>query len=180
MGTMSKEEILKILEDAKDKNSDVPMRLVRQAFEKLPEPCEDAVSRQAVVDFINDIEHRALKMSNDNSEDVLYKTVLATAKAIRGYCKLAPPAQPERKTGKWYKPVGMMPPEYAGVYRCSKCDEIALRDWKHHKQVLSNFCPNCGKYMRTKETDYDYERAVEQLEHDILYEPTFNQDDGSM
>lgn len=28
--------------------------------------------------------------------------------------------------------------------------------------------------------DYNYERAVEQLEHDILYEPTFNQDDGSM
>lgn len=28
--------------------------------------------------------------------------------------------------------------------------------------------------------DYNYERAVEQLEHDILYEPTFNKDDGSM
>ena len=90
------------------------------------------------------------------------------------------PTIEERKTGKWYKPVGMMPPEYTGVYRCSKCDEIALCDWKHHKQVLSNFCPNCGKDMRTKETDYDYERAVEQLEHDMLYEPTFNQDDGSM
>jgi hypothetical protein len=47
---MSKEEILKILEDAKDKNSDVPMRLVRQALEKLPEPCEDAVSRQWLLD----------------------------------------------------------------------------------------------------------------------------------
>lgn len=57
----------------------------------------------------------------------------------------------ERKTGKWYKPVGMMPPEYAGVYRCSKCDEIAPRDWKHHKQVLSNFCPNCGADMRGKQ-----------------------------
>ena len=34
--------------------------------------------------------------------------------------------------------------------------------------------------MRGKETDYDYERAVDQLEHDMLYEPTFNQDDGSM
>lgn len=41
-------------------------------------------------------------------------------------------------------------------------------------------CPNCGADMRTKETDCDYERAVEQLEHDMLYEPTFNQDDGSM
>ena len=36
--------------------------------------------------------------------------------------------------------------------------------------------PYAGK--RIEETDY--ERAVEQLEHDILYEPTFNQDDGSM
>lgn len=25
-----------------------------------------------------------------------------------------------------------------------------------------------------------YERATEQLEHDICYEPTYNQDDGSM
>ena len=56
--------------------------------------------------------------------------------------------QTKRKSGKWYKPVGMMPPEYAGVYRCSKCDEVAMRDWKHHKQVLSNFCPNCGADMR--------------------------------
>lgn len=43
-----------------------------------------------------------------------------------------------------------------------------------------NFCPRCGADMRTKETDYDYERAVEQLEHDMLYEPTFNPDDGSV
>ena len=34
--------------------------------------------------------------------------------------------------------------------------------------------------MRIEETDCDYERAVEQLEHDMLYEPTFNKDDGSM
>lgn len=33
---MDKKEILKILESAKDKNADVPMKLVRQAFDKLP------------------------------------------------------------------------------------------------------------------------------------------------
>lgn len=26
----------------------------------------------------------------------------------------------------------------------------------------------------------DYERAIEQMEHDMLYEPTYNEDDGSM
>ena len=30
------------------------------------------------------------------------------------------------------------------------------------------------------ETDKDYERAVEQMEHDTLYEPTYNSEDGSM
>lgn len=57
-----------------------------------------------------------------------------------------PAIEPERKTGKWHKPTGMMPPEYAGVYRCSECDGIAMRDWKTHKQMLTDFCPNCGSY----------------------------------
>ena len=49
---MNKEDILKILEGAKDKNGDVPMRLVRQAFEKLPESCTDTISRQAAIDVL--------------------------------------------------------------------------------------------------------------------------------
>lgn len=31
-----------------------------------------------------------------------------------------------------------------------------------------------------EEEDYKYEHAIENLEHDILYEPTFNLEDGSM
>ena len=50
---MNKEDILKILEGAKDKNGDVPMRLVRQAFEKLPEPCTGTISRQAAIDTVD-------------------------------------------------------------------------------------------------------------------------------
>ena len=49
---MDKNEVLKILETAKDENGEVPMRLVRQAFEKLPEPCEDTISRQAAIDVV--------------------------------------------------------------------------------------------------------------------------------
>ena len=50
---MNKEDILKILEGAKDKNGDVPMCLVRQAFEKLPEPCTDTISRQEAIDAVD-------------------------------------------------------------------------------------------------------------------------------
>ena len=31
-----------------------------------------------------------------------------------------------------------------------------------------------------KGADDEYERAVEQVEHDALYEPTYNSEDGSM
>jgi len=45
-------------------------------------------------------------------------------------------------------------------------------------KFLERLYEKVGADMRTKKADY--ERAVEQLEHDMLYEPTFNQDDGSM
>ena len=71
------------------------------------------------------------------------------------------------KHGKWIEY-----PTADGMNQCSACGVLRFGE--------SYYCPNCGADMRTKETDCDYERAVEQLEHDMLYEPTFNQDDGSM
>ena len=61
-----------------------------------------------------------------------------------------PSAQPEQKPGKWIKPTGMMPPEYAGVYRCSECGSFAMRDWKTHKQTLTDYCPSCGARMESE------------------------------
>ena len=77
---------------------------------------DDVISRRSVIDFINDIEHGALKMSNDNGEDILYRTVLATTKAIRGYCKILPSAQPE-------------------IIRCKDCEW-----WKKQKDSLQGRC----------------------------------------
>ena len=66
---MNKEDILKILEGAKDKNGDIPMRLVRQAFEKLSEQCVDAVSKTDVINLIAK-HHRAF--DNDLLEVIEY------------------------------------------------------------------------------------------------------------
>jgi len=60
---MDKKEILDILDNAKDERGAVPMRLVRQAFDKLVQPEEstekraetracDLVSRQAVIRWV--------------------------------------------------------------------------------------------------------------------------------
>lgn len=64
---MDKNEVLKILEMAKDKNGEVPMRLVRQAFEKLPESCEDAISRQDAIDILD-----AYQVMIENGEENPY------------------------------------------------------------------------------------------------------------
>lgn len=61
-----------------------------------------------------------------------------------------PSAEPERKTGKWYRPTGVMPPEQFGRHRCSECDGFAMHDWKHHKEQLTNFCPNCGARLEVE------------------------------
>lgn len=77
-------------------------------------------------------------------------------------------AQAERPKGNWI----LIADGYTDYVKCDQCGNISY--------VERNFCSSCGADMRIKETDNDYERAVDQLEHDILYEPTFNQDDGSM
>lgn len=79
----------------------------------------------------------------------------------------------ERKRGRWR--------HYECYLTCSECGEEYDDDiMAYCGDNVPKFCPNCGADMRAKETDCDYERAVEQLEHDMLYEPTYNQDDGSM
>lgn len=60
-------------------------------------------------------------------------------------------SEPERKKGQWYKANGVMPPEHFGRHRCSICDAFAMHDWKHHREELTDFCPNCGADMRGDE-----------------------------
>lgn len=142
---------------------------------------QDAVNRQAAIDLVEGLESARLK----GEIDLLYP------KVVKGLIGL-PSAQPERQNGEWILKKKLVSlaldcspinydnydetshSELREIYCCSECG------WESGEFKGGNFCPNCGADMRTKETDYDYERAVDQLEHDILYEPTFNQDDGSM
>ena len=63
--------------------------------------------------------------------------------------------------------------------RCSLCEKYASIVLPHGNKYVYDFCPNCGADMRASKK-IEYERATEQLEHDIHYEPTYNQNDGSM
>ena len=77
----------------------------------------------------------------------------------------------DRPQGYWIK-------TDVATYRCSECGKIQIADDVNEL----NFCCCCGsrnKVWRLKGAD-DYERAIEQMEHDMLYEPTYNSEDGSM
>ena len=88
------------------------------------------------------------------------------------------------KMGEWIKIPEFCGDDVSGFidnhFSCSECKkEAEINSWGFY--ILSDFCPNCGAYMRKEsEEDYDYERAVDQKEHDILYEPTYNPEDDSM
>lgn len=61
----------------------------------------------------------------------------------------------ERKKGKWV---------WDGVlWRCSNCNKtVYFVDGTPEDNGL-RYCPNCGKGMKLKETDCDYERVYERV-----------------
>ena len=64
---------------------------------------------------------------------------------------------------------------------CEKMYRMGILDVLDYATEENDFCSMAEKRGgEDDETDCDYERAVEQLEHDMLYEPTFDPDDGSM
>ena len=63
--------------------------------------------------------------------------------------------------------------------KCSVCGKFSGIGGIKSNQ-LKPYCPNCGARMKTEDNERDYERAIEQMQHDMLYEPTYNPEDGSM
>lgn len=97
------------------------------------EPCEDAISRQAVLSKIKEVcfseewlQFRVDKGSNGQRDFLI------------DYIEQLPPATPQPKTGRWirYK-------ENCCYNKCSRCE------YEHCKE--SNYCPNCGAKMQEVE-----------------------------
>lgn len=69
---------------------------------------------------------------------------------------------------------------------CGVCGVGKFKSRGHARSYYTRhkfkYCPNCGAKMADRKTEAqtEYERASEQREHDILYEPTYDIDDGSM
>ena len=99
---------------------------------------DDSISRQAVVDLVEELETQRLK----GDIDLLYAPMIKGVRAL-------PSAQPQRIKGRWLKKesVGRWDDT---LWECSECGCL------HRDNVFCisgdfNFCPNCGADMRGDE-----------------------------
>ena len=95
------------------------------------EPCEDAVSRQAVLDMATVIE------TDDYSGNEIMKVVDTDD------IKALPSVAPARKKGRWI-PHRAKYDKTASVYECSICH-------KNNGFENSKYCPHCGTEMESEE-----------------------------
>lgn len=123
--------------------------LSAQAEERTEERTEthacDMISRQVAIDALwkalyeyEDAMEKLFKNSDelDVYDWIIHRVFVQTMNDIdREVIKELPPAQPERKTGRWipYLPEGLR-------YKCSECESRYENPW--------HYCPNCGADMR--------------------------------
>lgn len=115
---------------------------------------DDYIRRKSVTVGLDYIINELNKLITDDSSNDGYTDIKSQVEEIkRGVLKLPSADVQPVMHGEWYKPTGMMPPEYTGRHRCSLCDGFAMHEWKHHREVLTDYCPNCGAKMDRKGAD---------------------------
>lgn len=95
--------------------------------------CDDAISRQAVLDEINSIGVKGFETYNDYSQ-------------LFDFVDTLPSVNPqEPKTGHWIMTSDYLTTAYGSMdyVKCSCCGEDSLEE--------GDFCPNCGARMESEE-----------------------------
>lgn len=104
-----------------------------QALEQ--EPCEDAISRQAVIDTISELNAISFYEAQEDSKECYYE--------IRQAIKDLSPINPQERTGHWNlfhtTEHGMREDSY---FKCNRCNYESYKEY--------NFCPDCGARMEVE------------------------------
>ena len=98
------------------------------------EPCEDAISREAVIYEFKEMYKAAEEWGHNSKDDYIKARADATmATLIEQKLRVEglPSVQPSRK-GHWI--------EYGKLWKCSECEDLSC--------CHENYCNNCGADMR--------------------------------
>lgn len=112
-------------------NADVKaFQMAIQALEQ--EPCENAISRQAVLEYIEGSE---AELGHSSENELVCQDI-----------KELPPVTSKPKMGRWIDEGFYAEGHSEHAYRCSECDE-------HYIGYVGEFkhCPNCGAKMQEVE-----------------------------
>lgn len=98
------------------------------------EPCEDCISRQAVLDGIAII--AKAKAKSDAQKSLMGRVLFFT--------EHLPPVTPQPKTGRWVS-IDEEPHE---VYECDRCGRVVSTFTANiEPHIEYKYCPNCGAKM---------------------------------
>ena len=130
---------LQINEDCKDSSTYAFFQMATQSLAR--EPCEDVISRQVVLDMLEDI--------NAETEGVgfYYEHYVE-------YIKKLPPVKPQPKTGHWIEIAKYSDGNHK--IECSECkSHIFDRGHANSFNVKNKYkyCPNCGAKMERSDKE---------------------------
>ena len=115
-------------------------KLMMQMPSAQPVPCEDAVSRESVLDAIDEWKEACL--------DSGHKETVSDIKLIRKDFIELPSVTPKQRTGKW------VPSDSQCGIQCLICgvpvDDFCYSIDYIDLDYIPNFCPNCGAKMEEK------------------------------
>ncbi len=108
------------------------------------EPCEDAVSRQAVNDLVDEL---ARAISDERIHIPQRGRSIGTI--MQDILDLSP-ITPQTKIGKWIKYAALRCGEQH--YKCTNCDDyVNFGQYGDHYTKDFKFCPHCGAKMKVEE-----------------------------
>ena len=124
--------------------------------------------------------------NTDRHPECHMRTALGNCDPIGGFCTSVNESICEalhkvsRPQGKWINK--------GAVCQCTRCKGYSrgLLEEKNgklcepHRLIYPWYCPNCGARMIDKDIDVSYKIASDQRDYDSTYEPTYNEQDGSM
>ena len=104
------------------------------------EPCEDAISRQAVLSKIEEVcfSEEWVQFRVDNGSN-------GQRDFLINYIEKLPPVTPQPKTGQWVNG------EYCSECGCDVPTFIIDWRWQEEKDMDAKYCPNCGAKMLESE-----------------------------